>query len=274
LLILVVGLALGTVAGAQADDPSGQPWIGLVLTDGGFGGTRVKEVMDGSPGQRAGIVAGDEVLSIDDHKTESMRALVAEVKRAGLGHLAHLRLVDKRGHTRTVSLKLEARPDMETLQRNTLVGRPAPDFALSVQAGSKLGKLSSLRGQVVLLDFFATWCGPCVQAMPHLEELHERLGSRGLKVIGISTESPSTVAAAAERFHLKYPLASDEGEAMQNAYHVFALPTLVLIDRQGVVREVSVADPGAIEAELAEALRAAPRGTSTPSAQGGSGKAP
>jgi peroxiredoxin len=91
--------------------------------------------------------------------------------------------------------------------------------------------------------------------MPHVEELHERLSSHGLKVIGISTESPSIVAAAAGRFHLKYPLASDENEAVSGSYHVFALPTMVVIDRQGVVKQISIAVTETIDGAIAEALK-------------------
>src|SRR5262249_545249 len=153
--------------------------------------------------------------------------LVALVKQSGLGKLVKLRVLDGKGRVRLVSIKLEPRPDLPTLQRSSLVGRPAPDFLPSVQAGAKVGKISTPKGQVVLLDFFATWCGPCIEAMPHLEELHQRFGQKGLTVIGVSTESASIVAAAAARFHLKYSLAADETESVSQSYRVFALPTLV-----------------------------------------------
>jgi peroxiredoxin len=236
--------------------PAGDPWIGISLESGGFGGARIREVIEGSPGQRAGLAVGDEVLTLNDHKTDGPRALIDEVRRSGVGRRVALRVVDGKGHTRTVALQLEARPDMETLQRVQLLGRRAPDFEPLVQAGSKTGRLSELRGHVVLIDFFATWCGPCVATMPHVEELHERLGARGLKVIGVSTEAPPIVAAAAQRFRLKYTLASDESEGVSGSYHVFALPTMVVIDRQGVVREVSVADVDAVDSAIAAALKA------------------
>jgi peroxiredoxin len=234
----------------------GEPWIGLSLAQGSFGGVRVQEVMEGSPGQRAGIVAGDEVVAFDDRKVESPGTLIDEVRRAGTGATAKLRLVDGSGHTRMVALRLEPKPDMETLQRQSLLNKAAPDFAPAVQSGAKLDKLSALRGQVVLLDFFATWCGPCVATMPHVQHLHQKLGARGLKVIGVSTESANVVASAAERFHLSYTLASDENEGVSGRYRVFALPTMIVIDRHGIVREVSVADTDAVDAAVAAALKA------------------
>jgi thiol-disulfide isomerase/thioredoxin len=115
--------------------------------------------------------------------------------------------------------------------------------------------LSSLKGRVVLIDFFATWCGPCVMSMPHLEELHKKLGPKGLTVLGVSTESASIVAGARDKFHLSYPLASDENEGVSGSYRVFALPTMVLIDKQGIVREVAVNDEEVIDAALTKALQ-------------------
>jgi peroxiredoxin len=153
-------------------------------------------------------------------------------------------------------LTLEARPDAESLQRGQLLGRSAPDFEPVVLAGTKLGRISGLRGSVVLIDFFATWCGPCMEALPHVEELHEKLGPRGLRVIGVSTEAPSIVAGIAARHGLKYTVASDEKEAISASYHVFALPTMVVIDRKGIVREVVVNDAAAVEAALEAALKA------------------
>jgi peroxiredoxin len=96
----------------------------------------------------------------------------------------------------------------------------------------------------VLLDFFATWCGPCVEAMPEVERLHEQLGPRGLRVVGISPEEAPTVSGAARTHGLRYTLVADPGEAIAARYHVYALPTAVVIDRKGVVRSVSVADFG------------------------------
>lgn len=249
--MVTVALVLAGAPPAQA----GEAWLGLALENGARG-ARVTEVMEGSPSKKAGVRVGEEVVAIDDAPTGSRETLIAVVDRAGVGHLVRLKLVDSKGHTRQLQVKLEPRPDQSTLARSQLIGRPAPDFEPSVQSGEKLGKLSSLRGQVVLIDFFATWCAPCIDAMPHLQKLQDRLGPRGLKVIGVSTEAPAVVATAASRFHVKYTLAADPDEKVASRYHVFALPTVVLIDRKGVVREVAIAETDSIDAAVEAALKA------------------
>ncbi|HZS40166.1 MAG TPA: redoxin family protein [Polyangia bacterium] len=232
------------------------PWIGIELDRGSHGGAKVKRVLEGTPGERAGLHEGDEVVAVDGVPSTTAKILVETVQKAGVGHVAKLRVVDAKGKPRTVELTLEARPSMSALERTSLVGHPAPDFEPTIQAGGKLPRISALKGQVVLIDFFATWCGPCIAAMPHVEEMHQKLAARGLKVLGVSSESAAIVAQAAGRFHVTYPLASDENEGVSGSYHVYALPTMVVIDRQGVVREVAVADTDAVDAAVEAALKA------------------
>lgn len=241
-------------AAAQAVE---SPWIGLALgADGKFGGAKINTVIPQSPGDRAGIHAGDEVLAIDETPTTTPQEVIAAVQRGGVGHHAKLRLVDAKGHTRAVELVYGVRPDREKMQRDSILNRPAPDFVPAIQTGAKVPRISTLKGRVVVIDFFATWCGPCIEAMPHIEAMYKSLKDKGVTVLGISHEEAAVVGGAAGRFHVSYPLAADADEKVTTAYQVFALPTMVVIDKKGIVREVAVADTDALDAAVASALKA------------------
>src|SRR5262245_30203242 len=136
-----IALALLLVPGVAA----ATPWIGLSLGPGTHGGVAILNVVEGSPGRRAGIVAGEEVLSIDGQPFREARELSTAVAAHAVGAKLALRLGGQRGE-RTVKVVLEERPRASDLQRQVLQGKPAPDFALPVVGGPKLGKLSSLKG--------------------------------------------------------------------------------------------------------------------------------
>jgi len=133
------------------------------------------------------------------------------------------------------------------------VGRPAPPFRAPTLAGPPLA-LADLRGKVVLLDFWASWCAPCLAEMPALRRLDETDGPRGLAVVGINIEGAAARRAVDDVVReagLRYPTVIDEGQVRQ-LYGVGGLPHLVLIDREGIVRRVFLgATP---EAELARAV--------------------
>ena len=223
------------VSSAHGEGPVG--WLGIEMGPGAHGGVAVRGVMPGSPSMKAGVRVGDEVLEIAGHKVTSGADLQREVRAQPVGSRVRVKLA-----RRHVDVELSARPDERALQRSVLLNQRAPAFEPHVVAGAPVRNLAALRGRVVLIDFFATWCAPCRAAMPALEAMSKELDKNGLSVIGISTEEGDVVAGAAARFGLTYPLIADTDGAISASYFVYGLPTAILLDRSGVVRAVDVAD--------------------------------
>jgi peroxiredoxin len=113
------------------------------------------------------------------------------------------------------------------------VGMPAPDFTLPDLEG-KLHGLADFRGRVVVLNFWATWCPPCIDEMPSLERLHQAMADRGLAVIAVSVDERfSDVPAFVERFDLTFSVLYDEGKKVSRKYQTFKYPETYILDREG-----------------------------------------
>jgi cytochrome c biogenesis protein CcmG/thiol:disulfide interchange protein DsbE len=116
-----------------------------------------------------------------------------------------------------------------------VVGAPAPEFELEVLDGERL-RLSDLRGRVVVLNFWATWCGPCRVEMPDLEERAARYVGR-LTVLGVNFDEPADeVAAFRDQVGVTFPLLLDPGAAVQRLYRVLGYPTTFFVDPEGIIR--------------------------------------
>jgi peroxiredoxin len=141
-------------------------------------------------------------------------------------------------------------------------GATAPELTIDLGAGSTYqlndldGKpitLAALRGKVVWLNFFASWCPPCQQETPILRSLANAYRDRGLAVVGVSVQetTPTDVAAYAQRYQLPYTIGFDGSGDVLRAYRVFALPTQFFIDVNGVIQQIV---PGPVDEGGARAL--------------------
>lgn len=114
----------------------------------------------------------------------------------------------------------------------------APDFTLKSNDGSNI-RLSELRGEVVLINFWATWCGPCRQEMPLLDDLHERYRDMGFTVLGVNVEnSPEKAKAMLADNPVSFPVLFDTNSEVSKLYDIDAMPTTVLVDRDGNIRHL------------------------------------
>jgi peroxiredoxin len=112
----------------------------------------------------------------------------------------------------------------------------APDFTLKSASGENL-RLSELRGEVVMINFWASWCAPCRQEMPLLDELYNQYSPMGFTILGVNVEEDSTKARQMlEESPVTFPVVFDSKSAVSKLYNVVAMPSTVLVDRDGKVR--------------------------------------
>ena len=122
---------------------------------------------------------------------------------------------------------------------NVAVGQTAPEVRLPELSGAGEISLEALRGKVVYLDFWASWCGPCRVSFPILEQLRVELGADGFEVLAINVDE---VESDARKFlsevPVSYRVVRDEKAVSPQTYGILGMPTGYLIDRQGIVREI------------------------------------
>ena len=117
-----------------------------------------------------------------------------------------------------------------------VVRNPAPDFTLHAADGHNL-RLQELRGQVVLVNFWATWCGPCREEMPKLDKIYQKYHGSGFTLLGVSVDDDASKALdVAKRLGVSFPVLLDTDKAVSKLYDLATMPSTVLIDRDGRVR--------------------------------------
>ena len=134
-----------------------------------------------------------------------------------------------------------------------LVGNPAPNFVAKAVGTRETVSLKRWRGQVVLVDFWGTFCEPCKKAFPKLQALSAKYGGRGLHVVGISEDEPDDkdkIPEFASSYGARFVLAWDEDKSIARSYKPETMPSTFLIDRQGIVRYAHVGFHEGEEVEL------------------------
>lgn len=115
----------------------------------------------------------------------------------------------------------------------------APDFVLKSATGKNI-RLSEYKGRVVMLNFWATWCGPCAQEIPHLNKLHESLDPDDFELLGINLdEDQSKAIRLADELDVNFPILFDKENDVSRSFAIDAMPTTIIIDRAGKVRHIN-----------------------------------
>jgi thiol-disulfide isomerase/thioredoxin len=241
-------------AAAQTQDR--RPWLGIAMEpDPSAPGVRVAHVFRGSPADKAGFREGDRIVRVAELAVARGAEVVHAVGSHGVGDSLPITFV-RDGAVQTAQVLLAPFPSQDDVLRMDLIGASAPAWRdLDIVSGSSPTSVSSLRGRVVLLDFWATWCAPCRVLVPKLGDLQARYGAQGLSVVGVSTEDSHEVALFAQRMAMRYAVAVDRRAETTRSYGVVSMPTLIIIDKRGVVRDVAIGYDPSGDARLDATVR-------------------
>jgi thiol-disulfide isomerase/thioredoxin len=246
---------------AAAQPSPGRPWLGVGMDAEPPGepaspGVRVSHVVRGSPADKAGLREGDRIVRVAATPVARGPDVVRAVATFAVGDAADVGFV-RMGKPQTARVTFTALPSQDDMIRMDLVGTFAPTWKdVESVSGTFPPSIASMRGRVVLLDFWATWCGPCRIVIPKLSALQARYGAQGLSVLGLSTEEPEEVAVFTQKAGMRYAVASDKHSETTRSYGVMSLPTLVIIDKRGVVRDVAIGYDSSEDARLDASVRA------------------
>ena len=123
---------------------------------------------------------------------------------------------------------------------NAVVGQPAPDFQLESLEGEFVS-LSSLKGKPMLINFWATWCPPCRDEMPYMQQIYAEWSDKGAAILAINIgESSSTVSEFMNKYDLSLPVLLDTKGDVAGKYNIRAIPTTYFIDKDGIIREKTI----------------------------------
>jgi len=226
--------------------------LGWVVDDDHVVGDRADVIV--VPVRRFVCVVGARVdrqiaLVIDREAVRVAMAVVVQIERRALegGDGAPVSFTDE----------VAAGDEDESEASKALLGKPAPSFKLKDLDGKDVA-LSELKGSVVVLDFWATWCGPCVMSLPKIDELNKDKKGDGLKVFAVNqSEDKELVQGFIKSKGLTLPVLLDSDGKVGNKYKADAIPETVVIGKDGTVRKVFVGAGPNTEKSLREAVETA-----------------
>jgi thiol-disulfide isomerase/thioredoxin len=234
-----------------------QPWLGVAIDEKGQGGILIKSVINETPAEKAGLQTGDLITAIDTTPVKSRDELLTLLRGKGVGNSVTVHFT-RQGKSEKKILRLEALPDRVELMQKQVLNKPLPPFKIVNVADRKTLTNNDLMGKVSILEFWATWCPACRAAIPRVNQW--AAAHRNIPVIGITDEKEELVKEFLKKEKMDYTIATDAEQSLQTSLQIGSIPTFLLVDAKGVVREIALGGGAYLDALLkkAEKLSASP----------------
>ena len=214
------------------------PWLGLSFKKTTYSNHLALDIKGVHPESgcfSVGITAGDTLIGVNGQTLTDMSQIQSAISGHKAGQKIKLEIL-RDGKKRTVDAALTERPDDISSLMGSAIGSKIASFGENFYKNSEKRKT---KPKATLLDFWATWCGPCRKTLPVLANIYKKYGDKGLEIIGISEEPLETLNAFYEKQHASpYPLYRDKTKDLWRRYGIRAVPTLMLLDKDGYIKQV------------------------------------
>lgn len=229
-----------------------QPWLGVAIDEKGKGGVLIKSVLSKTPAEKAGLQSGDLITAIDATSVQSREDLMAALRSKGVGNSVTVHFT-RQGKVEKKTLKLEALPDRVELMHKQVMDKALPPFKVVTISDRKTISNANLMGKVSIVEFWATWCPACRAAIPRINEWTK--SHPNVQIIGITDETEELVKEFLKKEKMNYTVAIDADQSLQTALQVGSIPTFLLVDAKGVVRDIALGAGDYLETLLKKAER-------------------
>ena len=214
------------------------PWLGLSFKKTTYSNHLALDIKGVHPESgcfAVGITSGDTLIGVNGQTLTDMSQIQFAISSRKAGQKIKLEIL-RAGKKRIVDAALTERPDDISSLMGSAIGSKIAEFGKNFY---KNGEKRKAKPKATLLDFWATWCGPCRKTLPVLANIYKKYGDKGLEIIGISNEGLSELNLFYEKQHASpYPLYRDASQDLWRRYGIRAVPTLMLLDKDGYIKQV------------------------------------